>query len=84
VAGEGGRHDPGPSPLNTDPQAAIATVEPGTGAVRVLASGRDFNKTQTDSRLNSIHQEAVVQAVHAGGRVPGRVPPGQVYRRTPR
>jgi len=35
-------------PLKTDPQSAIATVEPGTGAVRVLVSGRDYSQTQTD------------------------------------
>jgi membrane peptidoglycan carboxypeptidase len=35
-------------PLKTDPQSAIATVEPGTGAVRVLVSGRNFSQTQTD------------------------------------
>ena len=67
-------------PLKSDPQAAIATVEPGTGAVRVLASGRDFNKTQTDYVWNSIHQEGssfkpftLVAAFRAG------IPPGQVY-----
>src|SRR5436190_9138252 len=35
-------------PLSTDPQSAIATVEPGTGAVRVLVSGRNYSQTQTD------------------------------------
>ncbi|MDP9342670.1 MAG: transglycosylase domain-containing protein [Actinomycetota bacterium] len=35
-------------PLNSDPQSSIATVEPGTGAIRVLASGRNFSQTQTD------------------------------------
>ena len=67
-------------PLNTDPQAAIATVEPGTGAVRVLASGRDFNRSQQDLVWNSIHQEGssfkpftLVAALREG------IPPAQVY-----
>jgi len=35
-------------PLKTDPQSSIATVEPGTGAIRVLVSGRNYSQTQTD------------------------------------
>ncbi len=67
-------------PKKTDPQAAIATVEPGTGAVRVLVSGRDFAKTQTDLVWQAQHQEGsafkpytLVAAFREG------VPPGQVY-----
>jgi membrane peptidoglycan carboxypeptidase len=69
-------------PQKTDPQAAIATVEPGTGAVRVLASGRDFAKdpNHTDYVWNAIHQEGssfkpftLVAAFREG------IPPGQVY-----
>ncbi|HXJ63065.1 MAG TPA: transglycosylase domain-containing protein [Actinomycetota bacterium] len=69
-------------PLKTDPQAAIATVEPGTGAVRVLASGRDFAKdpNHTDFVWNAIHQEGssfkpftLVAAFREG------IPPHQVY-----
>ena len=44
-------------PLKTDPEAAIATVEPGTGAVRVLASGRNFDKSRNDLVWQAQHQE---------------------------
>ncbi|HEY7283757.1 MAG TPA: transglycosylase domain-containing protein [Actinomycetota bacterium] len=67
-------------PQKTDPEAAIATVQPGTGAVRVLASGRDFGKSQQDFVWDSIHQEGssfkpftLVAAFREG------IPPGQVY-----
>ncbi|MFL5797505.1 MAG: transglycosylase domain-containing protein [Actinomycetota bacterium] len=43
--------------LKSDPEAAIATVEPGTGAVRVLASGRNFDKSRTDLVWQAQHQE---------------------------
>jgi membrane peptidoglycan carboxypeptidase len=35
-------------PRQTDPQAAVATVRPGTGAVQVLVSGRHFALTRQD------------------------------------
>jgi membrane peptidoglycan carboxypeptidase len=67
-------------PKKTDPEAAIATVEPGTGAVRVLASGRNFSKSKTDLVWQAQHQEGsafkpftLVAAFREG------IPPGQVY-----
>jgi len=67
-------------PKKTDPQAAVASVEPGTGAVRVLVSGRDFAETQTDLVWQAQHQEGsafkpftLVAAFREG------VPPGKVY-----
>jgi penicillin-binding protein 1A len=67
-------------PQKTDPQAAVATVEPGTGAVRVLVSGRDFGKHQKDLVWQAQHQEGsafkpftLVAAFREG------IPPGQVY-----
>jgi membrane peptidoglycan carboxypeptidase len=35
-------------PKSTDPQAGVATVQPGTGAVQVLVSGRHFAATRQD------------------------------------
>jgi len=35
-------------PRGTDPQAALATVQPGTGAIQVLVSGRHYRKTHQD------------------------------------
>jgi penicillin-binding protein 1A len=71
-------------PKPTDPQAAVSTVEVGTGAIRALVSGRNFARS---------HQDLVTGLNGTAGRQAGSafkpftlvaafregIPPGKVY-----
>jgi penicillin-binding protein 1A len=75
-------------PKKTDPQGAIATVQPGTGAVQALVSGRNFAETNLDlvtglpgcTKYCGRHQTGssfklfTLAAAFREG-----IPPGQVY-----